>query len=318
MPAVVVSSVLLAIVCVVRAFVAPTTIDIVGASRMPLAEWLEGVGSMPALYVVLVVLAVVCCMVNVLSTSIYSIARGRRTTFPLLVWTLAGCGVVFPAQSLSAFVAAFVMTVALKNVARSFKRSYSFGAVFSSSFALGLLPLLHAPFVVVYAALPVVWTLTRRTLRELVVGVVGALMPLLSVAYILWIKGYGFGYLFSLLSNEAFGHDYKLLAGVGSMQGVALVMWLLVAVICMVVSLAGSATLRAKPRTMAYVHSLVLVALLLTLTMGGGTFMMIPTAAVCVALLSPNVFGRRLADYASILFLAFAIVVVFYNLGLLF
>jgi hypothetical protein len=52
--------------------------------------------------------------------------------------------------------------------------------------------------------------------------------------------------------------------------------------------------------------------------MGGGTFMVIPTAAVCVALLSPNVFGRRLADYASILFLAFAIVVVFYNLGLLF
>ncbi len=312
---IVASSVLLAIIAVIRAFVAPSVVDTAAASGMPLSVWLEGAREFsPILYVALVVLAVVCCMVNVLSTSLYSIETGRRTTLPLQIWVLFGCGVVFPQHALTAYVAAFIMTMALKRVARSFKRSYSFGAVFSASFAFGILPLLYAPFAVLYALLPIVWTMTRRTLREFVVGGVGLILPLLATAYIELCRGGEFGHIFEVLGGELSGVNYLGVVRPSAFVFSVVVVWFAAALTITMTTLADSALLRTKPRTMCYVHSVLLVGLLVSVFLGGSDSSLVPSLAVLIALLSPNAFGRDWALVSTISCVAFAVIVVVYNI----
>lgn len=312
---IVASSVLLAIIAIVRAFVAPSVIDTAAASNLPLSVWLEGVREFsPVLYVTLVILAVVCCMVNVLSTSLYSVESGRRTTLPLQIWVLFGCGVAFPQHALTAYVAAFILTIALKRVARSFKRSYSFGTVFSASFAFGILPLLYAPFVVLYGALPIVWTLTRRTLREFVVGGIGLILPLFATAYIGWCQGGEFGAIFDTIGNELSGVNYLTAIRPSAFVFSVIVVWFATALTITMTTLADSAMLRTKPRTMSYIHSILLVVLALSMFLGGSTSLPTASLAVLIALLSPNAFGRGWTLVSTISCVALLLIVVAYNI----
>lgn len=316
---IVASSVLLAVIAVVRAFVAPSAVDIAVASSLPLSEWLEGASELsPILYFVLVVMAIVCCMVNVLSTSLYSIEAGRRTTLPLQLWVLFGCGVVFPQNALTAYVAAFILSMALKNVARSFKRSYSFGAVFSASFAFGILPLLYAPFVVLYVVLPVVWTVARRTLRELVVSAVGMALPVLATAYVTWSMGGENGHIFGAIADSLTGTNALALARPSAFTFSVGVVWIIAALTLVMATLADSGRLRTKPRTMSYIHALLMIAMIVSMTFGGSGSTIIPSLAVLVALQSPNAFGRGWVLISSISCIAFAILVVVHNIVALF
>lgn len=311
-PLVVVTSVLLAIISIVRGVVAPSAIDAVGTGYMPLSEWMERLSELsPVLYIILTTLMVVCCMVNVLSASLYSIESGRRTTLPLQVWVLLGCGVVFPFRALTAYVTAFVLSIALKCVARSFKRSYSFGAVFSASFAFGLLPLFGASFAWLYLILPVMWTLARRTFREVVVGCVGVLLPLFSAAYIYWCRGEAFGLLFEMLYDGACSPLKIALSGI---QIGVVGVWVLTALMLSITMMANASSLRTKPRTMGYIHTLLLIVLLVSLVCGGGSIV-VPSMAVLVALLSPNALGRGLlTKILSMAYIVFAIVILAYNI----
>ncbi len=299
-PFVVISAVVLAVLGLVRGFVSPTSAEMLGASDMPLAVWLEGARDVGmGLYVPLVLLAVLFCMINTLSASLYSVDVGGRTTLPLQVWCVAGCCAVFPEQTLSSFVAAWLMTVVLKNVAKSYKRSYSFGAVFMASFAVGVLPLIYAPFVVLYGVLPVVWLLAKRTSREMMVGMVGGALPMLGAAYVYWACGGEFGYVFRLLYDEAVGYGYFGMIPFAVPQIVLLAMLLAVAVTFAVAMANSSGGMRSKARVTGYIHILMLVALAGSLLLGGSTLMLVPASAVAVALLSPKAFGRGFATLSS-------------------
>jgi hypothetical protein len=233
------------------------------------------------------------------------------------MWVLAGCGVLFPRHALTAYIAACVMTIALQATARSFKRSYSFGPVFTASFAFGVLPLLYAPFAVIYPVMGVVWTMCRRTLREFVVGVVGVLLPLLTTSYICWLSGGEATAIFRTLIEGLTP------SGVFEFTPLQMVVCgvMLLQMMSMAVALGLSASsLRAKPRIMSYVQLLLCGALLGALALGGYPVVMIPTLAVLMSQLTPNIFGRRrgVAVLSSTTYMLFVIVVLIYNIGVLF
>lgn len=315
----VVSAVVLAVLAVVRGFVVPVAADAVDWSAMPLATWLEGAREVSlGLYVVLTVMMVALCMVNTLSASLFNVDAGGRTTLPLQTWVVMGCCASFPAQSLSAYVAAWMMTIAMKHVAKAYKRSYSFGAVFIASFAMGVMPLIHAHFVVLLGLLPLVWLLTKRTSRELFVGVVGGVMPLLAAAYIYWLRGEGFDTVFRLLGEGFGGVSYLRAARFGGVQIEVAAMWVAVAVMFSIAMIGAAVSMRSKARTTGYIHIILSAVLVGTLLLGGSGPIMIPTVAVLVALLSPKAFGRGFDFWSSALYVVLEASVVCYNVYLFF
>ena len=313
----VVSAVVLAVLAVVRGFVAPVVAEGVGCSVMPLTMWLEGAREVGlGLYVPLVVVVIALCMVNTLSASLYNVDAGGRSTLPLQTWVLMGCCACFPVQSLSSFVAAWLMTIAMKQVAKAYKRSYSFGAVFIASFVMGMLPLIHAHFVVLLVLLPLVWLLTKRTSRELFVGVVGGVLPLFVASYVYWLQGEGFGTVFRML-GEGFGgaNGFKMMH-LGGLQIEVMAMWIAVAVMFSVGMIGSSASMRSKARVTGYLQIILLAVLAVTPLLGGGGAMMVPTLAVLTALLSPKAFGRGYAFWSSTIYTVFEASVVCYNIYL--
>ena len=318
-PFCVVSAIVLAALAVVRGFVAPSAAEAVGASGMPLAVWIESCRDVGlGLYIPLTLVAVALCLVNTLSASIYNVDAGGRSTLPLQVWVLAGCCAAFPAQSLSAYLGAWLMTVALKNIAKAYKRSFSFGPVFMASFMIGVLPLLYAPFAVLLLVLPVVWILTKRTSRELLVGMLGALLPLFATAYVDWVRGGYFGSVYRRLGAEFCRESLLQSPSLGALQITVMALWMALAVTFSLGVVASSRFMRSKARVTGYIHIILLGVLCCTMSMGGSGLVVVPALAVLLAQLSPKAFGKSFASLSSAVYLLFAATAVCYTISLFF
>lgn len=300
----VVVSALLLCLFVVRSMIAPLPTDAVGTTAMPLGELLGDFQRTHSVWgLLLSLLLVFLTVVNVLSASAHSTSLGMRSALPIQFFVVAGCGVVFPVDSLVAYFSAFMLTVALKRIARSYKRSYSFGDVFWSSFVVGLLPLLYAPSVFLVVVLPVVWLVCGRTLRETVVGVVGSLLPLLLAVYVLWIKFYPLDYLWWLLCTECFTYDFPWVANPYVAVSAALGGMFCVMTVVSLLSIRGH--LRAKARKTSYAYLVLLVTALLSMPLGGSGAIIVPVVAVLASMLSVNAFGLSLSKMSTVLYWSF-------------
>ena len=318
-PFCVVSAIVLAVLAVVRGFVAPSAAEAVGASGMPLAVWIEGCRNVGlGLYIPLTLVAVFLCLVNTLSASLYNVDAGGRSTLPLQVWVLAGCCAAFPAQALSAYVGAWLMTVALKNIAKAYKRSYSFGPVFLASFMIGVLPLLYAPFAVLIVVLPLVWLLAKRTSRELLVGMLGAMLPLFITSYIGWVRGGHFGSVYRLLGAEFCREGLFQTESVGALQVAVMVAWMTLAVTFSLGVIASSRFMRSKARVTGYIHIMLLGVLICSMSVGGSGLVVVPVLAVLLSQLAPKAFGKSFASLSSVVYLLFAAAAVCYTICLFF
>ena len=318
-PFCVVSAIVLAVLAVVRGFVAPSAAEAVGASGMPLAVWIEGCRNVGlGLYIPLTLVAVFLCLVNTLSASLYNVDAGGRSTLPLQVWVLAGCCAAFPAQALSAYVGAWLMTVALKNIAKAYKRSYSFGPVFLASFMIGVLPLLYAPFAVLIVVLPLVWLLAKRTSRELLVGMLGAMLPLFITSYVGWVRGGHFGSVYRLLGAEFCREGLFQTESVGALQVAVMVAWMTLAVTFSLGVIASSRFMRSKARVTGYIHIMLLGVLICSMSVGGSGLVVVPVLAVLLSQLAPKAFGKSFASLSSAVYLLFAAAAVCYTICLFF
>ena len=318
-PFCVVSAIVLAVLAVVRGFVAPSAAEAVGASGMPLAVWIEGCRNVGlGLYIPLTLVAVFLCLVNTLSASLYNVDAGGRSTLPLQVWVLAGCCAAFPAQALSAYVGAWLMTVALKNIAKAYKRSYSFGPVFLASFMIGVLPLLYAPFAVLIVVLPLVWLLAKRTSRELLVGMLGAMLPLFITSYVGWVRGGHFGSVYRLLGAEFCREGLFQTESVGALQVAVMVAWMTLAVTFSLGVIASSRFMRSKARVTGYIHIMLLGVLICSMSVAGSGLVVVPVLAVLLSQLAPKAFGKSFASLSSVVYLLFAAAAVCYTICLFF
>ena len=318
-PFCVVSAIVLAVLAVVRGFVAPSAAEAVGASGMPLAVWIEGCRNVGlGLYIPLTLVAVFLCLVNTLSASLYNVDAGGRSTLPLQVWVLAGSCAAFPAQALSAYVGAWLMTVALKNIAKAYKRSYSFGPVFLASFMIGVLPLLYAPFAVLIVVLPLVWLLAKRTSRELLVGMLGTMLPLFITSYVGWVRGGHFGSVYRLLGAEFCREGLFQTESVGALQVAVMVAWMTLAVTFSLGVIASSRFMRSKARVTGYIHIMLLGVLICSMSVGGSGLVVVPVLAVLLSQLAPKAFGKSFASLSSVVYLLFAAAAVCYTICLFF
>jgi hypothetical protein len=189
-PLVVACSVVLVGLFFARYFTSPYPVEEPFAGGMPLAEWLtrwsiaHPVWSGVAVGVLVVWTVFIVAMLAVRHASITS-----RNYLPIPIFIIAACGIFVPAEALASYTVAWLFALATRQFILMFRKDYRFTEALKAGFYLGFIPLLYAPGAIVLALVPILAVLYRRSARELTVGIVGALLPILGAWFVGWAKG---------------------------------------------------------------------------------------------------------------------------------
>lgn len=112
------------------------------------------------------------------------------TVMPLYI--ILACGVFIPSDLLLGCWGSLLLVRAIRNFCSSYRNGYAFTQVFRASLYLGMLPLFLPASTLLVLLLPIGIILFKRTLREVVVAIVGLLLPVGFNCYISWVCGYSF------------------------------------------------------------------------------------------------------------------------------
>ena len=159
-------------------------------SLTPLAQWIEGWQEGHPLTARLLALFLViteALMIARIGTrhSLYS--GGSPISMPL--FALTALGVLQSPNELTGILGALLLVRALRNFSASARNGYTFTPLFRGALYLGLLPLLHAPALLLIPLSGCALILFRRTLREGIITLGGLLLPLGSACYLSWAFG---------------------------------------------------------------------------------------------------------------------------------
>ena len=117
--------------------------------------------------------------------NLYSV--GTCLAIPL--YGAIACGLAVGGDCLTTFAASALLALATKNFCRSYCNGFGFDAIFRASLYIGLLPLVATAAAPLLILLPLAVMLFRRTLREAVVALSGAILPLFFAGFIHWAAG---------------------------------------------------------------------------------------------------------------------------------
>lgn len=216
-----------------------------------------------------------------------------RCFLAMPLFGVAGCGLVLSYDYLTQSLTLLLIALASRNFYNSFHRHYCFDRMFRGSLYTGLLPLIYAPAVGLLLLIPLVILLFRRTLREAVVALTGALLPLFFVSFAHWAAGGGFDdparQIAAALTAPS---HYRFFDGLTlfSLIGWGLILFLLICSVAAV--LMNIHTLRTKPRNILLYNSYYLLIAAGIAFAPGSTTVTTALAAPAVATLLPVALTR--------------------------
>jgi hypothetical protein len=117
---------------------------------------------------------------------------GARSYLPATIYAVAVCA--FVRWDAALCLASTLIVAGLDTLIAGMGRAEGFDRCFRGSLAVGLAVTLYAPAALMIAALPVVLSALSRSGREVVVSLVGALLPLAALSYIYMWAGFDFLY----------------------------------------------------------------------------------------------------------------------------
>jgi hypothetical protein len=111
----------------------------------------------------------------------------NRNYLPAQIFLVVWAGIVVSGEALAALAAAWLLTMALRQLIFSFHKAQHFGELFHAGFYLGFIPLLYAPAAVIVPAIAYAAVmLYRRGMREAIVTGIGLVLPLAGAEFIHW------------------------------------------------------------------------------------------------------------------------------------
>lgn len=153
----------------------------------PLGEWIDALlGEWGIVAVVLSVLVASVIITRIIARYSLSVVR---SFVPMVLYVVGVCGVLFPVGSAALMLALLMMVHATDLMLMSFKRTERFSEVMRASFWSGLATLIVPDMVYLLALLPLQWLIWQRSPREMVAGVIMALLPLLPASFCWWVGG---------------------------------------------------------------------------------------------------------------------------------
>ena len=110
-------------------------------------------------------------------------------TLPRPLYGLLSCGVFVAPDTLAAAATSLCFAVSLHLLLRSLHNADEKDSVFFASILLGITPLLCPPCVVLCGVIPLSIFILALSARQIVLMIIGYLLPLAGASYIVWYKG---------------------------------------------------------------------------------------------------------------------------------
>ncbi len=308
---------LLAILFAVRYAAVPYPVEAPFTDGMPIAAAITGFSVQHPWTAALIagVLLVWLLFVIVQLTVRYASAMSRNY-LSMQFFMIAACGIVIPAEAIASYIAAFLLVLSTRQFISAFRKDYRFGEAFRAGFYLGFLPLFYAPSIILLLLIPGVMSLYRRSVRELVVCAVGALLPIPAAGFIYWAVGESSVFVYREIWRCTIGSP-MLYHGFPSVPVTAVVvagLVMLLVLAAVVWFLTHRKGMRTKQRKMMAHVSLMQLFLLLSLPVPGSSFTVFPLIAVSVAMVVPYSFSGKQAVFSSLLYCMLLLAVLALNL----
>ena len=188
------ASILLTLLLVAATFtrfaLAPYGDELFSAGVATLGAWVDAFQSAyPVWGWILSALIVVICSVSVgKMTSALSLYQ-PRTTISIPLYAIIACGIFIATDSLAVAVASFCSVQMMRYLCGGYVRGTDLNYAFYAGLCAGAAALFYAPMVSFALLLPVAIMMFGFSWREVVVMVVGSLLPLAATCYVGWLWG---------------------------------------------------------------------------------------------------------------------------------
>ncbi len=107
----------------------------------------------------------------------------------IVVYGVLSCGLFFAPEPLCVAMAAFCLAMAVNLMLKSLRNADEKESLFFASMLLGASALCYAPCVVLVAIIPIAILSLSLSFRQVVMMLVGYLLPLLAASYLYWYGG---------------------------------------------------------------------------------------------------------------------------------
>ncbi len=225
------------------------------------------------------------------------------TVMPLYI--ILACGVFIPSDLLLGCWGSLLLVRTIRNFCSSYRNGYAFTQVFRASLYLGMLPLFLPASALLVLLLPIGIVLFKRTVREVVVAIVGLLLPVGFNCYISWVCGYSFWDPFQKLYTALFQTDHLNLFDGATVPFLIFVPVVLAMTLwASFIFLGDRYSAGSKARSILSFMVWTLILSIGTIFMPGSTSHLFMVVAAPSALIIPYLFanlGQRVSNYLYLL-----------------
>lgn len=109
---------------------------------------------------------------------------GAMSIVPLTIMMLTT-----PNDALSTIIVAMLAVEAMRRLFYAFSSEQRMNAIFTAMLAMGAMPLMDSALFVVILALPLIIVALGCSLGDLIIAVVGMVLPIFTYAYVVWCSG---------------------------------------------------------------------------------------------------------------------------------
>ncbi len=226
-----------------------------------------------------------------------------RNYLPAQIFLVGTGGIVVSGEALASLIAAWLLTLAVRQFVFSLHKEYRFTEVFHAGFYLGLIPLLYAPAAVLTLPVAVAaLSIYRRGVREAIVCLAGLVLPVLAAGFIHWWAGQPLWFVFSELWRCIVDRPGTM-AGLPPYSAVAVAVLVLMLTLVAIFWVPGHKKSVRKTQYKFIAHtSLVLLFVLATAAIPGTSTTLAALVAVPCALCVPYAFPGKLATISTVIY----------------
>lgn len=180
-------TVLVAFVCMFDPVEIPATTSVIASPLTAILNRFQT--AQPALTKIVVVWLLLSAGLSIGRITIRYNLYTVNTCLPITLFAIICCGGFGRQFALSEVVAILFLVLSVKNLFRAFRHDYGFDKIFRMGLYLGISIMVAPPLLPLVLLLPVGVIVFRRTLREVVVAIVGLFLGPVAICYIHWAMG---------------------------------------------------------------------------------------------------------------------------------
>ncbi len=222
-----------------------------------------------------------------------------RTTISIPLYAVVACGIFIASDSLAVALSAYFAGQMLRYLYGGYVRGTDLNCAFYAGLCAALAPLFYAPTLPFVVLIPIAIVMFGLSMREIVVMLVGLILPIATICYVSWLCGADFaapavGLFEATLSPNGY-------TPWGSESVVALTMMglLLFLVVCGIAAFVGDTrSVAMRPRTILVFNIIVFIVACTSFMLPSATTGLMMLVALPMAVLMP-VALLRLRDGVS-------------------